>query len=149
MNNVQKDRGYSFVELIITIAIMAVLVGMLSPNILRYVETTRESKDAAAIGEFINELYLAASDIDNWYGISGDLEFHYNSSTESLSTTPITGSNGFSEEVAAIVGGDIKLESKKWKDADLVINVSPVWDTIHVSGNLPSDFYFPNCTIVP
>lgn len=40
-----NNKGFSLVELIIVIAIMAILVGVLAPQLLRYVERTRVSAD--------------------------------------------------------------------------------------------------------
>ncbi len=40
-----NNKGFSLVELIIVIAIMAVLVGILAPQFIRYVERSRESTD--------------------------------------------------------------------------------------------------------
>lgn len=40
----QNKKGFSLVELIIVIAIMAVLIAILAPNYLRYVEKSRRTK---------------------------------------------------------------------------------------------------------
>ncbi len=40
-----NNKGFSLVELIIVIAIMAILVGVLAPSLLRYVEKTNVSAD--------------------------------------------------------------------------------------------------------
>lgn len=40
-----NNKGFSLVELIIVIAIMAVLIGVLAPQYLRYVERSRNSTD--------------------------------------------------------------------------------------------------------
>ena len=39
------NKGFSLVELIIVIAIMAILIGVMAPQLLRYVERTRVSSD--------------------------------------------------------------------------------------------------------
>ena len=41
----QNNKGFSLVELIIVIAIMAILVGVLAPQFIKYVERSRESTD--------------------------------------------------------------------------------------------------------
>ncbi len=40
-----NNKGFSLVELIIVIAIMAILVGVLAPQFIKYVERSRVSKD--------------------------------------------------------------------------------------------------------
>lgn len=40
-----NNKGFSLVELIIVIAIMAILIGVMAPQLLRYVERTRVSSD--------------------------------------------------------------------------------------------------------
>ncbi len=46
-----NNDGFSLVELIIVIAIMAVIVGILAPQFIKYVEQSRESKDLQNIEE--------------------------------------------------------------------------------------------------
>ena len=41
----KQNKGFSLVELIIVIAIMAVLVGVLTPMMLKYIEKTNISAD--------------------------------------------------------------------------------------------------------
>ena len=57
----KNNKGFSLVELIIVIAIMAVLMAVLAPQFLRYVEHSRYQKDVSAIGELENAMKVAAS----------------------------------------------------------------------------------------
>ena len=45
MDKKMNNKGFSLVELIVVIAIMAVLVGVLAPQFIKYVEKSRESTD--------------------------------------------------------------------------------------------------------
>ena len=57
-----NNKGFSLVELIVVVAIMAVLVGVLAPAYLRYVEKSRLQKDVSAIGEVVNACEIAMAD---------------------------------------------------------------------------------------
>ena len=56
-----NNKGFSLVELIIVIAIMAVLIAVLAPQFLRYVERSRLQSDNTAIGELANAIKVASS----------------------------------------------------------------------------------------
>lgn len=56
------NKGFSLVELIVVVAIMAVLMVVLAPAMLRYVEKTRIQKDDSAASEVANALELALAD---------------------------------------------------------------------------------------
>ena len=41
----KNNKGFSLVELIIVIAIMAILVGVMAPQLIKYIEKTNVSAD--------------------------------------------------------------------------------------------------------
>lgn len=56
------NKGFSLVELIIVVAIMAVLIGVLAPQYLRYVEKSRLQKDNTSIAEVANVIKMASAE---------------------------------------------------------------------------------------
>ena len=62
-----KNKGFSLVELIIVIAIMAILVAILAPQFLKYVERSRNTADIANAREISNAIiaYIADSEAEN------------------------------------------------------------------------------------
>lgn len=57
-----KKKGFSLVELIVVIAIMAVFLAVLAPQLLRYVENSRVQKDVSTMDEVVNAVELTLSD---------------------------------------------------------------------------------------
>ena len=57
-----NNKGFSLVELIVVVAIMAVLVGVLAPAYMRYVEKARLQKDNSAIAEIAEAMKVASAD---------------------------------------------------------------------------------------
>ena len=59
------NNGFSLVELIIVIAIMAVLIGVLAPQYLKYVEKSRQSADLDSIDSMVNAVTIYSADPAN------------------------------------------------------------------------------------
>ena len=57
-----NNKGFSLVELIVVVAIMAVLMVVIAPQMLRYVERTRIQRDNSAIAEIANAAKIAMAD---------------------------------------------------------------------------------------
>lgn len=57
-----KKKGFTLVELIVVIAIMVVLLAVLAPSLLKYVENSRMQRDDSAMDEVCNSVQLAMAD---------------------------------------------------------------------------------------
>lgn len=64
MEKKMNNKGFSLVELIIVIAIMAILVAVLAPQYLKYVERSRNSTDIDNATEIVTALQVWASETD-------------------------------------------------------------------------------------
>ena len=78
MNNLKEkkldNKGFSLVELIIVIAIMAVLIGVLAPQYLKYVERSRQSADLDSINTMIHAIEIYNADPNTVTPGTGDIE---------------------------------------------------------------------------
>lgn len=66
----KSNKGFSLVELIIVIAIMAVLVGILAPQYVKYVEKSRKAKDDEYAERLLGLANVVATDEDYYYDIN-------------------------------------------------------------------------------
>jgi len=64
MKNKMNNKGFSLVELIIVIAIMAILVGVLAPQYIKYVDKSKAAKDNNVASEMLNAVNVAIADED-------------------------------------------------------------------------------------
>ncbi len=83
----KQNHGFSLVELIVVVAIMAVLVGILAPAYLAYVEKTRIQRDESAAGEIFRAAEIVV--YTGEYDISDTVLVTFNSSGINLNTALI------------------------------------------------------------
>ena len=136
-----NNKGFSLVELIIVIAIMAILIAVLAPQYLKYVEKSRVSSDQTTIVEYINAMQVIAADPDITLSTTGKTY----SLTAGTGTADITVSgdlktelknNGMLDDEALDHG---KLQSTAYTNANLNIvleynSTNKVWNVVKGSG---------------
>lgn len=119
-----NDKGFSLVELIIVIAIMAVLVVVLAPQYLKYVERSRNSTDISNATAMVTACQVWAADPNA--GEDGTTAFtkgnEFTIDVVAGSGSIKTGESGAAAvgsalDEAAIKIGDTKCKSKnEWTD---------------------------------
>lgn len=72
-----KNKGFSLVELIVVVAIMAVLVGILAPAYLSYVEKTRRGADEDMAEEVRHSIEVATAEICVYDEVKGGANFTF------------------------------------------------------------------------
>ena len=115
MKKTQKklgNKGFSLVELIVVIAIMAVLVGVLAPTLIKNIEKSRESKDAQNLEQIKSACEVALQNEKVYQNTVKDTNVNlveFNSDVAS-----VTGGTDFKTELDGIMKVDgTKLTSKK------------------------------------
>ena len=68
----KNNKGFSLVELIVVVAIMAVLIGVLVPTLVRNVEKSKKQKDISTVEEVRNQLTIALAD-EKYSSLSGTI----------------------------------------------------------------------------
>ncbi len=130
-----NNKGFSLVELIIVIAIMAVLIAVLAPQFLRYVERSRIQSDNTAIGEIANAVKIAAAN----EGINTELR----TATPTILTIPNAtagpvGGTGtlLKPEIDAAIGGNVLLASTVYRTTAPTLTVTvDAAGTVTITGN--------------
>ena len=136
MNKKMNNKGFSLVELIIVIAIMAILIGVLAPQFIKFVEKSRESTDLQNVEEVKTAVETYVAD-------------HGESSLPSIIKVTMTSGSNIACSPATIslteygvASAGIPVKSSKW-------NTNGVWDyntkTYQWSGNTSAcsaDYYY-------
>lgn len=143
-----NNKGFSLVELIIVIAIMAILIVVLAPQYLKYVEKSRVSSDQTTVVEFVNAMQVIAADPDVKLTDGDDYSLTYDSSTKKIKVggdlATILQNEGMLDNEAIT---NSKLQSTAYQDANMNLKLvyevptgssstNKMWFVKKVSGNV-------------
>lgn len=135
-----NNKGFSLVELIIVIAIMAILVGVMAPSLMKYIEKSRYSADTQIADSAYSALKYAMADEASYKDVatltqSGDV-------TVDFST--ILGAGSGYENVGAEVAetfGDTAyaFDSKAFKGQQMMVTLKQSGEfTVTITSTDPS-----------
>jgi len=135
----KDNKGFSLVELIIVIAIMAILVGIVGSQVLPYLNKSREAKDQQIVSSWVTAALSAYSSnaaecTQSGYTItinntSGQTALGTVAGDDTASATDVTTLKNSFEELAGFNGTAPKFASKTYQ------NGGPVTIQIKQNGN--------------
>ena len=65
MKKLERNKGFTLIELIIVVAIIAILLGVITPNLLQYIERTNQVIDTNNARAIADALYYYSLDVTN------------------------------------------------------------------------------------
>lgn len=144
----KNNKGFSLVELIVVVAIMAVLLGVLVPTLVRHIESSRLSKDKKNLDELrvamevalSNEKFadIACSDVQIGTDASVDI------SGKTFVSDDATTNTAFINEVKANFSNKstVALTSKLKKGCSVTVTISDGRVEIEVDATANGDYDF-------
>lgn len=134
------NKGFSLVELIIVIAIMAILIGVMAPQLMKYVERSRESADKQVADTVRTAIVTALLDPaveDGPTSVSGQSLAYVLGLTKDNPKFVAAVSETLNKETAAQVNA--RLKSKAYKPASgadaFLIDISGTQVTVTLKAN--------------
>ncbi|HOO80615.1 MAG TPA: type II secretion system protein, partial [Lachnospiraceae bacterium] len=98
----KNNKGFSLVELIIVIAIMAILVGVMAPQLIKYIEKTNVSSDTQ-LADAVHGAVITAC-MDPEVVAATDTATFYNTLTTGLSASTFSTGDTLGRAICDILG---------------------------------------------
>lgn len=114
---ISNNKGFSLVELIIVIAIMAILAGALAPQLIQYIDQSRKGRDVESAQTIATAVNAA---------LANDAAYSDATSCYLSECTTVT-TNDFMKKIKEIIGAAVTNPTPKYKSGtykDFYIEVS-------------------------
>ena len=140
----KNNKGFSLIELIIAVAILVVLSGLLAPQLIKYIEKSREAKDMQAIDSVYVAVSTALADekaYTDFVEKTKDSKALANITTDDGMTLAaiIEDDGDFAKELESILGKkDIQLKSKR-AQGDINVKVTNSGNVVAWAANASAD----------
>ena len=105
-----NDHGFSLVELIVVIAIIGVLVGAATPQVIKYIERSRVAADLNSADVIDSAIEMAITDEDAYKDLmskldgKGEITFDIEKNGFNFSTSEWKDTDPFFKELKSILG---------------------------------------------
>ena len=118
-----NDKGFSLIELVIVIAIMAALIAILAPQYLKYVEKSRVTADETCAAEILSACKVAASDPDVALG-TGTYTAAWNGGTTLTYNAAATAVTDFTDAVDDAIGDLPTIKSAEYNGRTYTVTIT-------------------------
>ena len=132
-----NNKGFSLVELIIVVAIMAILIAVLAPQYLKFVERSRKSADMQNVDEIVRALEIYSADPTVTDSIPNNATITITTTSQAVDASGVCSSTIVSDALKAAGIEKVILKSSKWtydSGTSLVLTI-----TVDADGNLSVD----------